>query len=169
MSYLETLARHGIRTSLRPGDILWLEPKSAITDDIRKLARENKAAIIQELQEAVAPTLTPQSEAAEHLFPKDGDWPSTMQITPEAIAQVDAIREEAMEMGWTEAGLYQNRGRHPFPCGQDYGLVCFLSGARQVGEVTGQYIEIVYPHEPGRPNRLYNPHVPQPWLTRSDF
>lgn len=169
MSYLKTFTEHGIKASIRPGDILWLEPKAAITDDIRKLVRENKSAIIEELQAAVAPTPASQHEPAEHLFPLDGNWPSAVQVTPEALAQVDAVREKAVQLGWTEAGLYQNRGRHPFPYGQDYGLVCFLSGAREVGEITRQYIEIVYPHQPGKPNRLYNPHVPQPWLTRSDF
>ncbi len=131
MPYLETLAKHGIRASVRSGNILWLEPRSAITDDIRTLALENKAAIMQELQEASAPT-----PSTEHLFPRDGCLPSTLSVAPEAVAQVDAIREEAMQLGWTEAGLYQNRGRYPFPYGQEYGLVCFLSGARQVGEVT---------------------------------
>lgn len=164
MPYLETLARHGIRASVRCGDILWLEPRAAITDDIRTLALENKAAIIRELLESSART-----SAAEHLFPKDGSWPSTLPVTPEAVVQVDAIREAAMQLGWSEAGLYQNRGRYPFPYGQEYGLVCFLSGNRQIGEVTVQFIEIVHPHQQGQPNRLYNPNVPQPWLKRSDF
>lgn len=164
MSYLQTLAKHGIRASIRCGDILWLEPKAAITDDIRALALENKAAILQELQEVSTPT-----PAAEHLFPRDGCWPSMLSVTPEAVAQVDAIREAAMQLGWTDAGLYQNRGRYPFPYGQEYGLVCFLSGNRQIGEITAQHIEIVFPHQQGKPNRLYNPNVPQPWLKRSDF
>jgi len=164
MSYLETLSKHGVRASVRCGDILWLEPRAAITDDLRTLALENKAAIIRELQEASAPT-----PGTEHVFPRDGCWPSTLPVTPEAVAQVDAIREAAMRLGWTEAGLYQNRGQYPFPYGQDYGLVCFISGARQVGEITAQYIEIVCPHLPGKPSRLYNPNAPQPWLKRGDF
>lgn len=163
MSYLGTLSRRGIRASVRCGDILWLEPKSAITNDIRALTLENKAAIIRELQEASAPP------EAEHLFPRDGCWPSTLSVTPEAVAQVDAVREAAMQLGWTEAGLYQNRGPYPFPYGQEYGLVCFLSGNRQAGEITARYIEIVYPHQQGKPNRLYNPNLPQPWLKRGDF
>lgn len=169
MSYLATLDRRCIRASVRPGDILWLEPKAAITDDIRDLVRENKAAIIRELQKANDPTPASQPEPAGHLFPKGGCWPSTLQVTHEAVAQVDAVRETTMQLGWTEAGLYQNRGRYPFPYGQDYGLVCFVSGTRQVGEITAQYIEIVCPHLPGKPCRLYNQHVPQPWLKRGDF
>jgi hypothetical protein len=70
MSYLEILVEHGIKASIRPGDILWLEPKSAITDDIRKLVRENKSAIIEELQAAVAPMPASAHEPVEYLFPR---------------------------------------------------------------------------------------------------
>lgn len=150
MSYLEALTRCGIKASIRPGDVLWLEPKSAITDDIRRMVRENKSAIIEELQRNAGRLLT-------------------VKVTAEVTAKVDAIRERALELGWTEAGLYRNRGCYPFPLGQDYGLVCFLSGNRRIGKVTREYVEIICPYQHSMPNRFYNPDVDQPWICTTLF
>ena len=97
-----------------------------------------------------------------HVYPTDGDWRFTEPVSVEAVAKVDAIREQAMALGWSEAQLYQNRGRYSFPCGQDYGLVCFLHGNDRVGEITRQFIEIVSPR--GSRLRFYNLNVEQPWL-----
>lgn len=98
-----------------------------------------------------------------YLFPKDGDQPVTEKVLPAAVAKVDAIREQALALGWSERRLYQNRGQFRFPYGEDYGLVCFIGDAQRIGAVTKQYIEIVGP--PPRENRLRfcNPDVPQPW------
>ena len=97
-----------------------------------------------------------------HLYPANGDWRFTEPVSPEAVAKVDAIREQALTAGWSEAQLYQNRGRCSFPCGQDYGLVCFLHGDDRVGEITRQSIEIV--NARGTRLRFYNLDVDQPWL-----
>lgn len=102
----------------------------------------------------------------EYLFPDNGDWSHSARIMADARDKVDAIRDEALKLGWTEAGLYQNRGRYPFPYGQDYGLICFLSGGRAIGEVTAQSIEIIGNQQKGERNRFYNPHVEQPWIMR---
>ena len=110
---------------------------------------------------------TPQSEpvpAARHLFPADGDWRFTENVSPEAVAQVDAIRDQALALGWTEATLYQNRGRSCFPTGDDYGLVCFLHGGCVIGEVTVRSIEVISSH--GSRLRHYNRDVQQPWIRR---
>jgi hypothetical protein len=80
------------------------------------------------------------------------------------VAQVDAIRDQALALGWSEAGLYQNRGHLRFPNGDTYGLVCFLHGDRTIGEVTAQCIEIVSPR--GSRLRHYNCGVQQPWVRR---
>ena len=105
--------------------------------------------------------------APRHLFPPDGRWNFTQRVKPSAVPKVDAIRDQALSLGWSEARLYQNRGRYSFPCGQDYGLVCFLHDDRSIGEVTRQSIEIIGP--PPQENRLrfYNPDVEQPWLKRN--
>ena len=89
-------------------------------------------------------------------------------MTYQAVAKVDAIREEAMAKGWSEARLYQNQGRFRFPCGEDYGLVCFVDGDQEIGEVTERSIEIIHGPKSGRPStlRFYNPDVPQPWMKK---
>ncbi len=101
-----------------------------------------------------------------YLFPKDGDWRFTQRVRTSAVPKVDAIRDQALSLGWSEARLYQNRGRFRFPCGEDYGLVCFLDENKRVGEVTRQSIEIVGP--PPNENRLrfFNPEVDQPWMKK---
>jgi hypothetical protein len=70
-------------------------------------------------------------------------------VSPRAVEAVDAIREQAFALGWTEPMLYQNRSRFAFPCGQDYGLVCFLGGGKVVGEITADTIAICVPTSGG--------------------
>jgi len=95
-------------------------------------------------------------------------WKCKQPVTSQAVAKVDAIREEAMAKGWSEARLYQNQGRFRFPCGEDYGLVCFVDGDQEIGEVTERSIEIIHGPKSGRPStlRFYNPDVPQPWMKK---
>ena len=78
-------------------------------------------------QEPTAPLMPclPQVPAG-HCYPHDGDWPFFHEVTQEAVAKVDAIRDQALQHGWTESALYQNRGHLRYPYGQDYGLVCCL-------------------------------------------
>ena len=78
-----------------------------------------------------------------HLYPPDGNWRFVCPVSRQAIAKVDAIRDQALSAGWTEARLYQNRGRLRFPCGGDYGLVCFVHGKEQLGQTTPNIIEIL--------------------------
>ncbi len=101
------------------------------------------------------------------LYPAGQAWKCRQKVTSKAVAKVDAIRDEAMAKGWSEARLYQNQGRFRFPCGEDYGLVCFVEGSRRIGEITARYIEIIS-ETAGRENRLrfFNPDVDQPWLKR---
>ena len=63
-------------------------------------------------------------------------------VSPSAVEQVDAIRDHAVALGWTDAMLYQNRGRYVYPYGQDYGLVCALGRDRVIGTITHETIEI---------------------------
>ena len=115
-------------------------------------------------RDQAAPTKSP---AEPYLYPANGDWPFTKKITPSALAKVDAIRDQAVSLGWAEERLYQNRGRYPFPCGQDYGLVCFVNDDRQIGEVAAQYIEIIGPPPQEAHNRFFNPDVDQPWVKKT--
>lgn len=109
----------------------------------------------------------PMSKTSEYLFPQGDDWSHSVRITQDAQERVAAICDEALKLGWTEAGLYQNRGRYPFPYGQEYGLICFLSSGRTIGEISAQSIEIIGNHPKGERNRFYNPHMVQPWITRT--
>lgn len=94
-------------------------------------------------------------------------------IPAEALAKVDAIRERAMALGWTESGLYGNSGQFPFPYGDGYGVARFVKSNCTIGEVTAEAIEIIQTHN--RPDgtvtctslRHYNPDVRQPWRTIS--
>ena len=128
----------------------------------------------QELLDAVK-TLDPKSyqpptvkdilepiPAPPHIYPVEGDWSVTQPVLVAAVAKVDAIREQALALGWSEAQLYQNRGRYAFPYGQDYGLVCFLDDGDQVGEITRESIEIINLGESRL--RVYNLEIDQPWL-----
>jgi len=105
--------------------------------------------------------------ADSYLHPKDGDWHFSKKVSSSTITKVNAIRDHAISLGWNEARLYQNRGQYRFPCGADYGLVCFINENNRIGEVTAEYIEIIGP--PPRENRLrfYNPASDQPWTKKS--
>ncbi len=119
--------------------------------------------------DAIAPAsrLKASSPATRpYLYPRDGDWRFTQRVRTSAVPKVDAIRDQALSLGWREARLYQNRGRFRFPCGEDYGLVCFLDENKRIGEVTRQSIEIVGPTPQEYRLSFYNPEVDQPWMKK---
>lgn len=64
-------------------------------------------------------------------------------VSEDAVTQVDAIRDDALALGWTESDLYQTRGTFRFPCGNDYGVVCFIDQDQRLGKVTERAIEII--------------------------
>lgn len=101
-----------------------------------------------------------------YLFPADGEWKCSHPVGKDALAKVDAIRDQAISLGWTEAQLYQNRGALVFPCGHEYGLVCYLDGGQRIGEVTLQSIEIIGPPPRETISHFYNWEVDQPWMKR---
>jgi hypothetical protein len=118
---------------------------------------------VKDAEEGDSPDVV-EAPPPAHFHPAQGDWRFTEAVSHQAVAKVDAIREQALAAGWSEAQLYQNRGRLSFPCGQDYGLVCFLHGDDRVGEITHQSIEII--NARGTRLRFYNLDVDQPWLRR---
>lgn len=107
--------------------------------------------------------LTPRSPTrpSGHAFPADGDFAFAEPVAPDAVAKVDAVRAEALALGWTEAALYRNRGNLRFPYGGEWGLVCFLDSSSQIGAVTREAITIE--HSRGSRGSFPNPAVPQPW------
>jgi hypothetical protein len=98
---------------------------------------------------------------APFLFPSRGAWPFTEPVAQDAVAKVDAVRDQALVLGWSEAGLYQNRGHLRFPYGQEYGLVCFVGGDADITSVARHAVAIW--HGRGNALRYPNPDVPQPW------
>ena len=102
------------------------------------------------------------------IYPAEEAWKCQQPVTSRAVAKVDAIRDKAMACGWSEARLYQNQGRFRFPCGQDYGLVCFVDDTQEIGAVTKRFIEIIHGANTPRPStlRFHNPDVSQPWLKK---
>lgn len=111
--------------------------------------------------------LPPQSLPEEAwIYPNDDALQHHASVEFRAVVKVDAIRKKAMKLGWTEAQLYQNQGCLRFPCGEDYGLVCFVGGDREIGRISESTIEIL--HNPGRQNEkvlhFHNMRVAQPWM-----
>jgi len=128
---------------------------------IARTARPPGRAVVARRTAVLGSRAGPQVEP--YLFPKDGNLPFPGKVLPSAVAKVDAIRDQALALGWSERRLYQNRGELRFPCGEDYGLVCFIGEAQRIGEVTKQYIEIISPAPRENCLRFYNPDAPQPW------
>ncbi|MHB0998512.1 MAG: hypothetical protein ACYC27_04625 [Armatimonadota bacterium] len=96
----------------------------------------------------------------------------TVEPSPESFAKVDAIKDQALSLGWTESGLYRTNSTFPFPYGQDYGLVCHVGPDYTIGEVTDKSIELIltrtmYDGQITRSStRHYNPNVEQPWIRK---
>lgn len=132
--------------------------KERLQEVLRTFSPENYAP--PKNQQAVQ-NKPPEAHVEDWVYPGDTAWKFKQTINVRAVAKVDTVREEAIAKGWSEARMYQNQGRFRFPCGEDYGLVCFLDADDRIGEVSDRYIEIIGP--PPRENRLrfYNPDVRQ--------
>jgi hypothetical protein len=78
----------------------------------------------------------------------------------EALALADAIREQAISLGWTQEQLYATAK----PLSQNRGLVSYLNPGDRIGEVTRQSIEIIGPPPREVHTRFYNMAVEQPWI-----
>ena len=79
---------------------------------------------------------------------------------------VDAIRDQALAMGWTMESLYFSDGYERRPIGPRYGLVCYIHIQDRIGEVTRQSIELIGPPPLETRSRFYNPDVEQPWARK---
>lgn len=85
-----------------------------------------------------------------HRYPAEGEWRFEVDVPAAAVAEVERVRDEALAAGWWERELLQNRGHLRFPCGPDWGLVCFVGEDRTIGRVTPERVELVS-RVPGRP------------------
>ena len=111
------------------------------------LAREEKPEDFDDL-EASLPILA---------FPVPGTWRFEEEPSLDDFLKVNDIRERAHELGWMDADLFQTCGRFQFPCGQDYGLVCFLRG-RTIGEITAETIALHHDQPGGAVLTFTRPH-----------
>ena len=150
---MDHLGEEALRSAVRS-----LDPKAYAPPRIDRLDRRPKAA--PPVPKASSPDVPP------YLCPEDGDWRFTQKVRSSAVPKVDAVRDQALSLGWREARLYQNRGRFRFPCGEDYGLVCFLDEDKRIGKVTRQFIQIVGPPLQENCLHFYNPEVDQPWMKK---
>lgn len=140
------------------------------THGLEQFSEENLKQAIQSFSPAnYQPPIDAPERTNDWLYPVErGCWKYSHSITSKALAMVDAIKQEAMSIGWTEPNLYQNRGQYKFPLGQGYGLVCHLDGERSIGKVTENSIEIISHGKNGQQTtmRFYNPDADQPWLKK---
>jgi hypothetical protein len=107
--------------------------ESGLAAAVRDLdAREYRPPVAEE--EPQVPTPVPASDGRAGIV-----------VSAAAVAKVDAIRDCALTLGWSQESLYQTRGRLRFPFGNEYGLVCFISVADRIGQVAADAIEIIGP------------------------
>ncbi|MGB9611086.1 MAG: hypothetical protein ACPL7M_08945 [Bryobacteraceae bacterium] len=83
-------------------------------------------------------------------------------VAVEVVAMVDAIRDRALALGWTEDLLGAATGSAGEPLSRRCALAHLLRLGDQIGEITPQFIEIVTAS--GVRQRFYNPDVGQPWI-----
>ncbi len=87
------------------------------------------------------------------------------RVAAEAAATIDAIRDQALSLGWTEDLLGVATGSSYEPLSRRCALAHLLRPGDQIGEITPQFIEIVTAS--GVRQRFYNPDVEQPWIRRA--
>jgi hypothetical protein len=90
--------------------------------------------------------------------------PAIEHPASDAVAMVDAIRDQALSLCWTEQSLYGTSGATRALFGIACGLANLLKTTDRIGEVTRQSIEIILAN--GVRQRFYNPDVEQPWIRR---
>lgn len=86
---------------------------------------------------------------------------SKSAVHASAVAVVDAIRDQAISLGWKHERLYA-AGKALSP---NRGLAAYMSPGDRIGEVTRGAIEIILPN--GVRQHFYNPDVEQPWVRRT--
>jgi hypothetical protein len=139
---------NGTAAAGKPAEILKTPGDSKEAAPAPDLRCSQASAGIPEGQEHLQPTPAPAHAHARSSrpfsYPRDPspDLHFDHPVTLAALEEVGAIRDKALALGWTEAELYQTRGRFAFPCGNQYGLVCFLSADHHVGPVSEAAIEI---------------------------
>ncbi len=104
--------------------------------------------------------------AKQEPFPEQAARPDGARSRAAAEAAVDAIRDQALELGWTSESLYGRSALAKSRLRCDLVTAMSRPGTR-IGQVTRQWIEITGPRPHENILRLYNPDVEQPWISPS--
>ena len=91
---------------------------------------------------------------------------NSRDVSPDATALVDTIREKALALDWNHYRLYRVPATRRSVIVADGGLVCYLRAGGRIGEVTRQSIEIIGAPPLEVRQRFYNPDADQPWITK---
>jgi hypothetical protein len=116
--------------------------------------------------EAYRPPLPDEHDAPKLAAPASPRPNPEAERLARARELVDAIRDQALALGWTMESLYFSEGYDRRPFAARYGLLCYIHGQDRIGEVTLQSIELIGPAPLQTRSRFYNPDVEQPWITR---
>jgi len=112
------------------------------------------------------PLVEPEERAAAPAEPVAARRNPEAERIMRARDLVDAIRDQALALGWTMESLYFSDGYERRPFAARYGLVCYLRAQDRIGEVSRQSIELIGPPPLEARSRFYNPDVEQPWIRR---
>jgi len=118
-------------------------------------------------QDAYRPPLPDEDEPPKPTVPAVPRSNPEAERLGRARELVDAIRDQALALGWTTESLYFSDGYERRPFAAKYGLVCYIHSRDRIGEVTRQSIELIGPSPLEVRSRFYNPDVEQPWIKKS--
>jgi hypothetical protein len=111
----------------------------------------------------VADAFPGRSDAKQQALSEQAARPDGVRSHAGTEAAVDAIRDQALALGWTHERLY-GRPAADQP-GQRGDLVtALLRPGTRIGQVARQWIEIIGPPPHENILRFYNPDVEQPWV-----
>jgi hypothetical protein len=89
--------------------------------------------------------------------------PDSARYRAAAESAVDAVRGQALEVGWTRESLY-GRSAPGLPGIRRDLVTAICRPGTRIGQITRQWIEIIGPPPHENILRLYNPDVEQPWV-----
>jgi hypothetical protein len=95
MNVLDTLTRAGLSVEI-DGDLLLVQPKHLLTDELRTIIRDNKAAVIAHLNDWAADTganphwrwqvVFTDGSACIAAFTPTATWPEVVEFFPHAVS-----------------------------------------------------------------------------------
>jgi hypothetical protein len=133
--------------------------EGVLLEAVRHLNPRDYVTPVAEEHERRPPVPVRSPMGVEHRRPAD--------VRPEAVAMVDAVRGQALSLGWTDQALYRIPEDRRAGLRLQSGLVCYLREGWRIGDVTCQWIELIGPPPLEVRQRFYNPDAEQPWIRRA--